>query len=324
MSSQIPAEAPPPYSAATSGAPSGDPSRASNSGGASSFLHPNRARNGIPPADRRSMEDEGRRLPPGWVRQYDGTNAHQFFVDTRADPPRSIWHHPYDDEQYLSTLTSEERERIQEEQRVPTPADLLAESSDEEDAAHHALPSKGKSSHTTSAAAAAAAAATAAGAGASSSSSSYGTTPQSDEQISGVHRLGRKMKDKVTSTTHQQREVERQKRAEEERQAYERHLVYRRAMQRAMQTGQPQLIGKDRQGKDVYIEPPGGMQGAYYTQNGRMINPYSQGPYTNPNARFITPAMPYQRPYGYGYGGGMGLPLIGGLAGGMMLGGLMF
>jgi len=50
------------------------------------------ARNGIPPQARRSMEDEHRELPPGWIRRYDEGSQHQFFVDTEAKPPRSIWH----------------------------------------------------------------------------------------------------------------------------------------------------------------------------------------------------------------------------------------
>jgi hypothetical protein len=87
----------------------------------------------IPPAARKSMEDEARELPEGWVRQYDTKEHHQFFVDTRANPPRSIWHHPYDDEQYLSTLTSEERERLQETHRTPSAADLAMDITDEED-----------------------------------------------------------------------------------------------------------------------------------------------------------------------------------------------
>ena len=62
------------------------------------------------------------------MRQFDDRQNHQFFVDTTADPPRSIWHHPYDDEDYLSTLNAEERERIQEEEdsrrRPLTPASI--------------------------------------------------------------------------------------------------------------------------------------------------------------------------------------------------------
>lgn len=257
------------------------------------------------------MEDEGRPLPDGWVRQYDAAHSHQFFVDTRANPPRSIWHHPYDDEEFLSTLSSEEHERIQSLHRVPTSADLLAESSDEEDGSHHhhAQPSKSSAAVSSSAAA-------------SGSAAASSSTGRQSEQLSGVHKFGRKMKDKVTQTSHEQREAERKQRAERERRDYETHLAFRRCMTQAMQTGQPQYFGRDPNGKDVYIEPPGGMRQGY-TADGRMVNPYSQGPYANPNARFIRPQTAYQRPYGYGYGGGYGLPLAGGLAGGLLLGGAL-
>ncbi|KAG8901543.1 hypothetical protein FRB99_005225 [Tulasnella sp. 403] len=49
---------------------------------------------------RKSMEDEERSLPEGWLRQFDANTQHHFYVDTRAKPPRSIWVHPYDDEQF--------------------------------------------------------------------------------------------------------------------------------------------------------------------------------------------------------------------------------
>lgn len=121
-------------------------------------------------------------------------------------------------------------------------------------------------------------------------------------------------------------------------------------MQEAMQTGQPVFLAKDKDGKDVYVEPPGGPggrggPGAYSGEYGmrpdgtRMINPYANGPYADPNARFIRPQQQYSRPMGYGYGGGYGgygggmygrggmgygMPMMGGLMGGMMLGGLLF
>ncbi|KAF8078760.1 hypothetical protein FPV67DRAFT_1466362 [Lyophyllum atratum] len=41
-------------------------------------------------------------LPYGWVRQFHQESGHPFYVDTKANPPRSIWVHPYEDEQYLS------------------------------------------------------------------------------------------------------------------------------------------------------------------------------------------------------------------------------
>ncbi|CAE6517574.1 unnamed protein product [Rhizoctonia solani] len=50
--------------------------------------------------DQHSMEDESRPLPKGWVRDYDHTNKHHFYVDTTTHPPRSIWVHPFEDEQF--------------------------------------------------------------------------------------------------------------------------------------------------------------------------------------------------------------------------------
>merc|ERR1712093_875596 len=199
-------EPPPPYDASTR------PNPASN---INNLQVPN-ARNGIPPHDRRSVEDEFRDLPQGWTRQYDEQSHHQFFVDTRANPPRSIWHHPYDDEQYLSSLTPDERSRIQSLHRVPTPADIQAESSGDDEhgsSSHPPLPARDNS-----------------------------------EKLSGAHKLGRKMKDKLTSSSHEEREAQRRKRAQEEQEAYQRHLHIRRQMSKAMETGEPQLLGKDRNG----------------------------------------------------------------------------
>ncbi|KAL9122999.1 MAG: hypothetical protein Q9187_000437 [Circinaria calcarea] len=266
--------APPTYEAATS----------SGSSTQSNHLKP---RNGIPPISRRSMEDEARPLPPGWIRQYDPKNSHQFFVDTTANPPRSIWQHPYDDQQFLDSLDPQERERILSLHKVPSKADVEAESSDDDtEGGHHSHPQQ--------------------------------------PPIGGMHRFGRKMKDKITGMTHEERELQRRRRAEEEQRAYARHQALRQAMSRAIETGQPQLVGRGEDGKEIYIEPPmygGGMPpGAY------RYNPYVQGPYTHTsgNAMYIRPAYPYSRPYGYGYGGGYGLPLAGGLLGGALLGGLLF
>lgn len=146
------------------------------------------------------------------------------------------------------------------------------------------------------------------------------------------------MKDKLTATSHEERERERQRRAQEEQEAYRRYTQIRSAMTRAAQTGQPQLLGKNAAGQDVYVEPPrtdpygnliypgngygGGGGGSY-----QAYNPYAQGPYANASNRFVAyprPTYAYGRPYGYGYGGGMGMPLAGGVLGGMMLGGLLF
>jgi hypothetical protein len=236
------------------------------------------------------MEDEQRPLPEGWVRQYDGESNHQFFVDTKASPPRSIWHHPYDDEQYLSSLSPDERDKVTRLHHSVSLKDIAAESSDDEG------PSSKKPIRGGAGGAAAAA-------GPSTAAAASSSSAPAEHQPTGLHKYGRKLKDRITSSTHEERERQRDQRAREEGQAYETHMAFRQAMARAMQTGQPQFLAKDRQGNDVYIEPPNGPS---IPAGARGYNPYSSGIYANPNARFVRPNYAYNRPYGYGYGGGYG------------------
>nr|POE64870.1 hypothetical protein CFP56_69562 [Quercus suber] len=304
-SSNIPDEAPPSYSTATGASANSKPTVTSshlNVPGAES------SSSGIPPSHRRSMEDEQRPLPKGWVRTYDPTSNHQFFVDTTADPPRSTWHHPYDDDEYLSTLSGEERERIEQESlgrgHPISNADIIAHHTDEEDEddqPHHSMPSRNAELPPRPSA----------GAGAAS------------DKGKGKQTFGRKLKDRVTGTTHEERARERARRDEEERNMYEQHLRIRAAMSKAAQTGQPQLLGKDRNGKDVYVEPPAFAGGAgMYRGGGYGFNPYGSGLYAPPNAMYMRPRGAYGRPYGGGFGGGYGMPLAvgGGLMGGLLLG----
>jgi hypothetical protein len=287
---QIPNEAPPSYEAAIFDAePTQGIHRVSTDGPAART-----ERNGIPPDRRRSMEDEMRELPPGWTRSFDAQSQHQFFVDTTKNPPRSIWVHPYDDEEFLSTLSPEERKKHTRMHSTMTMDDLAAEDSDTEEHPLPPRPTKGK----------------------------VAATPV---EPTGIHKFSRKLKDKITGQTHEERERSRAQRAEQERQAYAQHMRMRQAMVRAMETGQPQIIGKDRQGRDVYIEPPHGgfaPRGAY-----GAYNPYGGVGFPGQNnMRYMRPAQPYGRPYGYGYGGGagLGMPLAAGLLGGSLLGAAMF
>ena len=247
------------------------------------------------------MEDEHRSLPTGWVRSFDPDTHHQFFVDTTKDPPRSLWVHPYDDEEYLETLSGEERERIEQESmgrgHPPSKDDIIAGHTDDED------------DHTPTSATA---------------SGFAELPPRPDGKGKGRddRTFGRKFKDKVTGTTHAQREVQRERRAEQERELYEQHRRVRQAMATAARTGERQHVGKDRDGKEIYVEPPQYQSpGAY--GGGYGYNPYDRGVYTTPNARYIRPTNAYARPMGYGYGGGYGLPIAGGLLGGMMIGGAL-
>ena len=252
------------------------------------------------------MEDENRPLPAGWIRQFDPTHEHQFFVDTTKEPPHSIWHHPYDDDDYISSLTSEERDRITSKRRAPHRYDHEGTSTDGSlegdllDSKHDAYASPRPST--------------------TNSTAAESLSSQPGQQKS---KLGRRLKDKITGTTHEQRVAEREQRAREEEAQYQQYLAMRGAMKRAYQTGEPQLLGKDRNGKDIYVEPPGGYAAPGGYRNNVYVNPYTEGPYANPNARFVRPAGPYSRPYGTGYGGGLGLPIAGGIAGGLLLGGLL-
>ncbi|KAK6858562.1 hypothetical protein PG995_006261 [Apiospora arundinis] len=188
-----------------------------------------RERNGISAQRRRSIEDESRPLPDGWVRTFDPENHHQFFVDIQADPPRSIWHHPYDDEEFLNSLPLQERERLGGLTRHPSKEDIAAETTDEEE---------GDSSHHTRAGAA------------------HEAPPHQQGSSSKPRSFGRKMKDKITGTTHEERNAERARRQEREQDLYRQHELFRRGLAAAIQTNKPQLLGQDDDGMDVYLEPP--------------------------------------------------------------------
>lgn len=304
--SKIPADAPPSYQDATG--PSSSSSRPNNSTAQSSSSRLG-ASDGVPDAARRSMEDEHRPLPKGWVRTFDPQSQHQFFVDTRKDPPRSIWHHPYDDDEYLSTLSSDERERIEHESmgrgKQPSKADIMASHSDEDEEAHNHHYGSGNTA------------------------AELPPRPDGGKGKGKAKGFGRKLKDKLTGTTAEQREAERQRRAEEERKMYEQHQRVRQAMSRAAETGQPQLVGKDKDGKNVFVDPPNttaGPAGFGTSAPGSGYNyssPYQgYGPGMYSPYGYARPYGPYRRPYGGGYGGGYGLPLAlgGGLLGGLLIG----
>jgi hypothetical protein len=277
---------------------------------------PQQVRNGIPLHARRSMEDELRPLPRGWVREFDPETQHQFFVDTLASPPRSIWHHPYDDDIYLDSLPANERETIRSTYsgppRRPSAKDIAAEHTD--------------------------------------SDSDSGSTHKEKKHVS----LGRKLKDRLTGTTHEQRAAERARREAEEHEMYRQHRILRRAMLEAMRTGRPQLLGRDENRTHVFLEPPGhtfpGVTGVkrlspylsevvYDGSDGRRPGPH--GRYLRPEGemygmgyggygcgkfaggRWDRPRDPYMRMAGRGYGGGFGFPMMMPLMGGLMMGGLM-
>lgn len=254
-------------------------------------------------AARKSMEDMVRPLPKGWIRQWDPASHHNFFVDTLATPPRSIWCHPHDDPEYQRAHPDEvnrERERIQHESMVH------ADTDEDEDDAFVAANSgtkgiKGKTQaeprhHATTGA----------------------TAGSSSAPPKGVKKFGRNLKDKMTNTTHEERQAKRKAEKEAEQRALERHRAIRQALITATQTGQPQLVGRDKQGRDIFAQPP--PPGAYGYGATLGYGPYQtmNGPYGGAGP-YSAPMGPYRRGGMMG-GGGMAMPLLGG----MLLGGLLF
>lgn len=290
-------DAPPSYAMATGSS--------TTSNNKSNHLDVPGSHNGISAAHRRSMEDELRPLPEGWIRQWDDKEQHQFFVDTKASPPRSIWVHPYDDEIYLNSLSSEQRERLQEEERERR---VLMDHTDDEGLS----PSKAKIS-----------------AQSTGSSSFPPDLPPRTARPGSTATKGSfsdRMKEKMTGMTKEERAQLRAQLEKQEQEYYEAHIRFRQAMNQAQMTGQPAFFARDQQGHEIYIEPPNAYRGGYgpYGNHGYAYNPYQSGPYANPNARFIRPTDPYGRPYGTRPGGGYGLPIAGGVLGGLLLGGLIF
>jgi hypothetical protein len=266
-----------------------------------------RPESGIPVTARRSMEDINRPLPRGWVRQWDTNSLHHFYVDTKATPPRSLWSHPLDDEQYRSEHPEEAKE-LSARQFGPSNGAFDPDEYSSDDDALEQYNNQNRDSSSTS-----------------------------KDQPTGMKKLGRSMKDKMTGSTHEERLAKKAKRKERERKAYEQHQAMQAAMAKASSTGQPQLLGRDKNGREVWAQPP--PADAPYVGASVGYSQYQTAPqggyggYGGYGGGYGGGGMyggmgPYNRRRGYGYGGGygggMGMPLMGGMMGGMMLGGLMF
>jgi len=231
------------------------------------------------------MAENEQPLPFGWIREWDSNNNHPFWVDTKATPPRAIWTHPLEDEQYLKEHP-EAREKASrssgglkppgyDESERPRRHSYAGESSAEKSEARGSGPA------------------------------SVGKAPKKG--------FFEKLKDKAIGTK-EEREAQRQQelmwrqKREEQRQQYmlQQQQAYQQyAAQRQQQMGQ--------YGTPMYGAPPGmpygGGYGGGFGGRGFGGGGFGGGGYG-------------QQRSGFG-GGGMALPLVGGLAGGLLLGEMM-
>jgi len=222
------------------------------------------------------------------VREFDPQSQHQFFVDTNSSSARAIWHHPYDDEAFLSSLEAEELERVKREGLSAVVGDgtkvcvedLIAEESDEEEGQEQTPPpSPGKG----------------------------------DKQRRRP--LTCKLKELLTGASHTERQSQRAHRSALEHTLYSLHRILRRAMSDTMTTTHPSLLSRDANRTHMYLEPPGHtFPGVIST---RRINPYfTEILYDREYGRKAEKSGRFFRPEGEMYGEGYGAFGCGKFAGG--------
>jgi len=207
------------------------------------------------------MQSERYPLPFGWTREFDQTSSRPFYVDTKANPPRSIWTHPYEDKEYLKAHP-DVREKLDINVLGDSGSNLRPPSFEESQRRH----SFGGSSSS--------------GRPQAISVSAADSSKHKDRGFFG------KLKDKTIGTK-EEREAEKRRRQEEDR----------RRMEAQQQRIQQMAIARQQ----LYASQP-------QYGHGPMIAGPSYGGGFGSHRR---------RPGG---GMGVGLPLLGGLAGGLLLG----
>lgn len=217
------------------------------------------------------------------------SSGHVFFVDTQANPPRSIWTHPLDDPEYVSTLPLDQQ---------PQWAAAKTKKDDPYTPTGAAGPHGEHNPHPVQ--------------GTSTQRQSHPSQPQ-HQQGEDKRTFGRKLKDKLTNSSHEDRVRERAAQAKAERERYEQYIKRRKALQDAVNSGQYQPRFSAPSGAYTYGGGYGGMGygGGYGGLGGGMGSRYGGGydiygssydRYGYPNRRYAPGGM-------YGMGGsraGMG------------------
>ncbi|KAI0778589.1 hypothetical protein BD413DRAFT_489994 [Trametes elegans] len=240
------------------------------------------------------MSYDNEPLPDGWVREFDPNTQHPFWVDTKTRPPRAIWVHPYEDDEFLRGHPSI-RDRLARERRgtpseAPPPYSPRRHSySGASSGSHLSVPTDDRR-------------------GAHSQPGTPSVQQQHDRGFFG------KLKDKAIGT-----KEEREARRQEEKRQQELYLK-RLAEQRR--------LAQQQRASQRMSSPFGGMGSSPFGSMGG----YSQRP-TYGRPMYAAPlGNPYTMGGGFGGrgygrsgfgGGGIGLPLLAGAAGGLLLGDML-
>lgn len=220
-------------------------------------------------------------LPEGWTQQFDERTQHTFWVDTKAKPPRAIWVHPYEDEQFLAEHP-EIRERLRKERTEPNPDDDRPPPYSPRRHSYSGVPgveSDITPDHRTT------------------SSQPPTPGPSTAGSASRKHRgFFGKLKDKTIGTKEEREEHKRQ----------EALLMQQWAEQRRQQRISAPYSSMGRlHSQSIYGPPAGNPYGFGYGSS--SMGGFGGGRYGGGG-------------FGGGGFGGMGMPLLGGMAGGLLLG----
>ncbi|KAL7422381.1 hypothetical protein Q5752_003027 [Cryptotrichosporon argae] len=273
-------------------------------------LHP-----GLDEDGRRSMDDERRDLPEGWVRCFDPKEQHHFYVDTRTK--RATWVHPYDDAEFLRSLPRSHPAHPDSHE-----AQAVRKRSEDEktllDKARAAEAAGGAGAPGPSGAAATSSAVTGKVKGAQTATNAHGDAHGDEHDRNWFQ----KKKDQLIGTKEERAQAKGDKRRQR-KEAHERALK----AQADYIKRRDELIKKQLQNDPSIRMYYAGDPFAYAPP----LTPYSRtgGLYSSPYGYGYSGG--YGRRYGYGYGGyggygglgggyGMGMGMMGGLAGGLLLG----
>ncbi|TFL06796.1 hypothetical protein BDV98DRAFT_589026 [Pterulicium gracile] len=288
----------------------------------------------------RSGTDD-RLLPYGWTQQHDPNSDHVFYVDTKATPPRSIWVHPYDDPQFLAEHPDVEEKVHSDTKAAPPDEELPAYEKQASFSAHQ----QEKAPEVKAAA-------------------SFASLPNEGESSTGKEKkrgMFSKMKDAALGGTKEEREAAKKRDQEwaesrrQQRMAYAPQYGsgssyhpgspvagYPGAAAHFGPQHPPQFHQQNSYGPGPQHPPQFHQQNSYGPgpnpgyghNNGYQPGPQQyQAPYPSPQGSYGYPQGPYgpppphivytQQPGGSG-SGSMAVPVLGGIAGGVLLGSLLF